>query len=152
MTPRRPRVRTAVVCSLVGITLLAGCSSDDTGTETGDESSTTGAEDVSTTTTVATSSTTDGSTTSTAPAPVAATAVEVKDYEFTPPAIRVAIGDTVTWTNGDDFAHTSTSDSDAWDTGPIEPGASATHTFTEAGAFAYFCNIHNYMQGQVVVE
>jgi plastocyanin len=72
--------------------------------------------------------------------------------ECTPPVIRAAIGDTVTWTNGDDFAHTSTSDSDAWDTGPIEPGARATHTFTGAGAFAYFCNIHNSMQGQVIVE
>lgn len=147
MAPSPQTVRIAVLASLLAVTILAGCSSsDDASTETGDETTSTTAAPESTTTSAPEESTTSSV------APVATTSVAIEDYAFGPPAIRVAVGDTVTWTNADDFKHTTTSDTDVWDSGPIEPGAAFSQTFAEAGTFAYFCNIHNYMEGQVVVE
>jgi len=150
MTPPRRSARTIVLASLAGVALLAGCSSDDSSsTETGDGSTSTAAVESSTT---APPLTTAESTTSTAGEAVATDTVEIKDYAFNPPAITVAVGTAVTWTNGDDFQHTTTSDSEVWDSGPIEPGAGFSQTFADAGTYAYFCNIHNYMEGEVVVE
>ncbi len=150
MTPSRRSARTIAVVSLAGVALLAGCSSDDASTETGDGSTSTA--DVESTTTAPPSTAAESTTTTTAGEAVATDAVEIKDYAFNPPAISVAVGTTVTWTNGDDFKHTTTSDSEVWDSGPIEPGAGFSQTFAEAGTYAYFCNIHNYMEGEVVVE
>jgi plastocyanin len=68
---------------------------------------------------------------------------------FNPGTITVAVGDTVTWFNDDDKQHTATGGD--WDTGPIEPGESASVTFDEPGEFAYACQFHPVMAGKVVV-
>lgn len=131
------------VAALLALGSLAGCSSED-------------AEPESTTTTVPATSTTEAPTTTTTAAiddaAVATDAVEIRDYRFQPDAIVVAVGDTVTWTNADEFQHTSTQEDDLWDSTPLDPGASFSHTFTEPGTYAYLCNIHNTMTAEVVVE
>lgn len=81
-----------------------------------------------------------------------ADAVDIVDFQFEPEELTVAAGTTVTFTNSDDFAHTATADDDSFDTGELEGGASGEITFDEAGEFSYFCAIHNYMKGTVVVE
>ena len=77
--------------------------------------------------------------------------MEIRDYRFGPDAIEVAVGDTVTWTNQDDFRHTTTQDDDLWDSGPLEPGGTFARTFDQPGTYRYLCNIHNTMTGQVIV-
>ena len=77
-------------------------------------------------------------------------AVEAAGFEFTPGSIDVAVGDEVTWTNGDDTAHTVTSDDDAFDLS-LDAGATVSQTFDEAGEFPYHCSIHQSMTGTVVV-
>lgn len=145
-------LRTAT--ALAGLTILCssvavGCSSD--GDSAGDDTtSTTGA--TTTIPTEATTSTKAPETTTTAPTPVETTSVAIQNYTYEPLAISVKVGDTVTWTNGDDFAHTTTSDDDVWDSGPLDPTTTFTYTFTEAGTFAYHCDIHNFMNGSVVVQ
>ena len=72
---------------------------------------------------------------------------------FNPNPIRVALGDTVTWTNNTGVTHTATSDTGAWDTGNVAPaGTSGAITFNSAGTFTYHCAIHASMTGSVIVS
>ena len=72
---------------------------------------------------------------------------------FSPKPIRVTVGSTVSWTNATAPVHTATSDTGAWDTGNIPPGAtSSAVSFPTAGTFAYHCAIHPSMTGSVVVS
>jgi len=72
---------------------------------------------------------------------------------FNPATITVAKGTTVTWTNNDGIAHTSTSDNGVWNTGNMPPGSSKSFTFTTAGTFPYTCTYHAaMMKGTVIVQ
>src|SRR6267143_3034876 len=67
--------------------------------------------------------------------------------------IQVMVGSTVSWTNATAPVHTATSDTGAWDTGNIAPGATSTAiSFPTTGTFAYHCAIHPSMTGSVVVS
>ena len=73
-------------------------------------------------------------------------------YFFAPQTQYANVGDTVTWTNGTDVAHTVTSDSGSeLASDSIGDGATFDHTFTAEGTFAYHCTIHPYMTGKIVV-
>jgi len=77
--------------------------------------------------------------------------VTIADFDFAPGSITVRVGDTVTWTNAGPSAHTATAQDGSFNTGVLQKGASASHTFTRAGTFAYTCQIHPFMHGTVVV-
>ncbi len=62
------------------------------------------------------------------------------------------VGDTVTFKNGDDFAHTFTADNDEFDSGRVDGGGSFEYTTDAAGAIAFHCNIHTNMKGTITVE
>ena len=81
----------------------------------------------------------------------AAEAVAIKDFKF-PATVEVAAGSTITWTNEDDFAHTVTAEDESFDSMDIDADGTFEHTFDDPGTYAYFCNIHNYMKGTVVVS
>ena len=83
--------------------------------------------------------------------PVATTSVELpKSYKFAPPAIVVDVGDTVTWTNHDDFTHNVTFPGEPALT--MRPGETVTRAFPTAGEFAYQCSLHpRDMNGSVTV-
>jgi plastocyanin len=71
---------------------------------------------------------------------------------YAPNPIAVAVGGTVTWTNGDTITHTSTGDGGTWDSGNIAPGATFSRTFSSAGSFRYHCTLHPGMIGTVNVQ
>jgi plastocyanin len=71
---------------------------------------------------------------------------------FMPDALEITAGTTVTWTNTDSVAHTSTSNGSGWDSGTIAPGRGFSFTFQSAGTFPYHCAIHPGMVGSVVVR
>jgi plastocyanin len=71
---------------------------------------------------------------------------------FSPDDLAVAAGTTVTWTNTDSVAHTSTSNVDGWDSGIVAPSAQFSFTFPTAGTFQYHCAIHPGMVGTVTVR
>jgi plastocyanin len=89
-----------------------------------------------------------------AAAPAAAEVpVDIRDFEFLPPAVELAVGDTVTWTNQGQAPHTATAeDRGALQSGTIEPGSSFSQTFDQAGEFNYFCEFHPNMTGTIVVQ
>lgn len=66
---------------------------------------------------------------------------------YMPTTTYVQPGANVTWHNGDIAVHTATaSDDSSFDTGPIEPGKSASVTIpNQQGQFLYYCTIHPYM-------
>ncbi len=70
---------------------------------------------------------------------------------FAPEAPSVQIGATVTWTNSDTVTHTVTDKEAQFDSFDIGPGDSWSLTFTEVGAFSYYCKYHPMMEGSVTV-
>ncbi len=85
--------------------------------------------------------------------PVATSSVSIQNYAFSPAAVTVKKGATVTWTNKDTVGHTVT-ESDG-QSGPssstLNQGQSYSYTFGTAGTFHYKCTIHPYMTGTVTV-
>lgn len=61
---------------------------------------------------------------------------------FSPTRLTIGAGDTVIWTNRDASAHTVTSDTRAFRSGSLSPGARFSRTFTRAGTFYYYCEFH----------
>ncbi len=74
-------------------------------------------------------------------------------YEFVPAVIQVKVGDTVTWTNKDNFTHdVHLMGGIDWTSQPLRPGDHASYTFTKAGDFPYICDFHSQnMKGEVIV-
>jgi plastocyanin len=76
--------------------------------------------------------------------------------------INVKVGQKVTWTNKDSVQHTITSGTpgsadsgkefDSGLTKLINPNATFEHTFTKAGTFPYYCQLHPTMTGKVIVS
>ena len=83
---------------------------------------------------------------------------ETADGCFIPSTVTIPMGGTVTWENNDTAAHTSTAGSategpsGVFDSSLIMAGSSFSHTFDEAGTFDYFCMVHPWMAGTVIVE
>lgn len=81
--------------------------------------------------------------------------VIINNMQFTPHGLAVPIGTTVTWTNQDTIAHTTTADNTAgnefWNSGTLQPGQSFSKTFTIPGQYSYHCNIHPSMTGFIEV-
>jgi plastocyanin len=77
--------------------------------------------------------------------------ITIANFSFSPAALQINVGDSVTWTNSDGFAHTVTSDGGVWDSGPVASGSTFQRTFAEPGIFRYHCEIHPSMQGQIRV-
>ena len=94
--------------------------------------------------------TTAAPTTSGAGTPASGTAVAIDNFAFSPAALKVKMGQQVTWTNKQGVAHTVTAGGGAFDH-PMPSGATFSFTFAKAGTFAYHCTIHPFMKGTVVV-
>jgi plastocyanin len=84
--------------------------------------------------------------------PVATTEVQmVKSYRFDPKVIEIRAGDTVTWTNEDNFTHTV--EVDGQEDHEVEQGESFSITFEEPGTYHYVCTLHRQdMDGEVIVK
>jgi plastocyanin len=87
-------------------------------------------------------------------APVRAADIEVKidQYAFIPQRITVKAGTTVTWINDDDVPHTVASSTKLFKSTALDTGDKFSFTFTTSGAYQYFCSVHPYMTGAIVVE
>ncbi len=76
---------------------------------------------------------------------------------FLPGEVTIGVGDSVTWHNDGTAAHTVTSGNPEdgpdglFDSGLFLGGDTFSHTFTEAGEYQYFCQIHPWMTGTVIV-
>ena len=77
---------------------------------------------------------------------------------FTPSTVTIANGGTVTFSNPDTAPHTSTSGTAAdgpdgvWDSSLVMPGSSYDVTLNSSGTYNYFCMVHPWMSGTVIVK
>ena len=77
---------------------------------------------------------------------------------YTPSTVTISAGGTVTFSNTDTAPHTSTSGSAAngpdgvFDTSLIMANASYSVTLSDAGTYTYFCMVHPWMEGTIIVE
>ncbi|MDC8437889.1 MAG: cupredoxin domain-containing protein [Candidatus Nitrosotenuis sp.] len=71
---------------------------------------------------------------------------------FTPHTVNVPVGGTVAWKNVDTAAHTATAADMAFDTGMVMAGKTGKLKFETAGTFDYFCMVHPWMKGVIVVS
>ena len=83
---------------------------------------------------------------------------ENTDNCFIPSTVVITAGGTVTWENTDNAAHTATSGSpsdgpdDVWDSSLMRVNGSYSVTLDDEGTYPYFCMVHPWMQGTVIVE
>ena len=67
--------------------------------------------------------------------------------------MKVEPGTTVTWINDDNVVHTVTEqESESFDSGFIQAGGDWQHTFDDAGEYNYYCTLHPWMKGAVLVS
>jgi len=83
---------------------------------------------------------------------------EETDNCFVPSTVVITAGGTVTWENTDTAAHTASSGTAAggpdgvFDSSLIMAGGSYSVTLDDEGTYPYFCMVHPWMQGTVIVE
>jgi plastocyanin len=84
--------------------------------------------------------------------PVATTEVAMaKSYRFDPKTIEIEAGQTVTWTNDDNFTHTVKVD--GRDDHKVARGERVSIKFDSPGTYHYVCTLHsNDMDGEVIVK
>ena len=85
-------------------------------------------------------------------APGKVATVRIRDLQFQPSSVRIKVGDSVTWTNGDDRDHTADATDRSFSSGNLKPGGTFTFHFTKAGSFDYTCSYHPRMRGNVQVD
>jgi plastocyanin len=78
--------------------------------------------------------------------------VSIDMFAFTPEAITINAGDSVTWTNDDGSPHGVKYADGSAGNDYMMPGAAYTRRFDNAGTFDYACPIHPYMTGRIVVR
>ena len=91
------------------------------------------------------------------PTKVSRPGCEETDSCYVPTIITVKQGNQVTWSNEDVAFHTITSGfygepSALFDSGHLDPGEKFSFVFNEKGTIDYFCKLHPWMAGKVIVE
>jgi plastocyanin len=77
---------------------------------------------------------------------------------YTPNSLEIRVHDTVSWSNNDTAAHTVSSGNpkdgknDIFDSGLFMTGNTFAHTFDDPGTFPYFCMVHPWMTGEIIVN
>jgi len=99
-----------------------------------------------------------------APAVASESDVSIGGFKFAPPTVTVQQGDTVTWNwAGPDTNHTVTSDPGQADSLESHPASPPTRSsarprahlqphLQHPGTFTYFCRVHTFIKGKVIVN
>ena len=106
----------------------------------------------------ATTTTSTGSNNNISIVPGSSSPTNAKFYDPSP--ANIPVGTTVTWTNEDSTLHTvySGSPDDSANSGKLfqstymAKGQTFQHTFDTAGTFNYYCTLHPFMMGQIIVS
>ncbi len=82
---------------------------------------------------------------------------DLTDECYLPHSLEIWVGDTVSWNNVDSAAHTVTSGSPNnpdgnFDSGMMMVNKSWEFTFTDSGEYDYYCALHPWMTGKIIVN
>ncbi len=91
------------------------------------------------------------------PTKVSRPGCELEDRCYVPSSIVIHAGESVSWLNGDSAFHSVTSGvygdpTGLFDSEYMDPGDVFTYTFDESGEYAYYCTLHEWMYGTVLVN
>lgn len=89
--------------------------------------------------------------------------LSIQNYSYAPPAVIIAVGTKVTWTNKGPDSHSVTSDSTGFDSGALDApmgngyggmttGGLFQVTFNTPGTYTYHCMFHAQMHGTITVQ
>ena len=78
--------------------------------------------------------------------------VTIDNFAFSPEALTIAFGTTVTWTNRDDIPHSIVERKGLFHSQAFDTNGSYSYTFEKAGIYDYVCGLHPHMKGQIIVK
>ena len=78
--------------------------------------------------------------------------IQIDNFRFTPPDLTVAAGTTVIWKNRDDSPHRVADKNGTFASAALDTDDSYSRSFATPGIYHYFCSIHPYMVGTIVVK
>ena len=82
----------------------------------------------------------------------AGTQVMIDNFVYSPVALTVKVGTTVTWINHDDIPHTVDSTQGKFKSAALDTDGKFEFQFKEAGEYPFYCRIHPKMTGKVIVQ
>jgi plastocyanin len=77
--------------------------------------------------------------------------ITIDNFSFKRDTITVPLGTTVVWENDDDIPHNVVATDGEFRSSALDTENKFAFTFNKAGTFDYFCSLHSFMKGQVVV-
>ena len=78
--------------------------------------------------------------------------VSIHNFAFGPARLVVSPGTRIVWTNKDSDPHTVDSTKGVWTSEALDTDSQFARVFTTAGTFPYYCSIHPFMHGTIVVQ
>jgi len=85
-------------------------------------------------------------------AALAANAIGIDNFRFTPATLTVPAGTKVEWVNQDDVPHLIVSKTGGFKASSLlDTDQKYSATFTKPGTYDYFCSLHPMMQGKIMV-
>lgn len=78
--------------------------------------------------------------------------VTISNFAFAPVEITIAVGDKVTFVNGDDTIHSVVADDGSFHSDGLDTDDKFAMTFTKPGKIAYHCGLHPFMKGEIIVQ
>jgi plastocyanin len=76
----------------------------------------------------------------------------IEGFEFSPDRVKIPAGTTVLWTNRDGVDHDVTLLQHDVASPLVGKGGKIAVAFRKPGEYRYYCHVHPFMQGTVVVE
>jgi plastocyanin len=77
--------------------------------------------------------------------------IGIAKFAFTPATLTVKPGETVTFENHDSTIHSIIGVGGFFRSQPLDTDDKFSFTFDKPGEYSYFCGLHPYMKGKVVV-
>ena len=78
--------------------------------------------------------------------------VSIHNFAFGPARLVVSPGTRIVWTNKDSDPHTVDSTKGVWTSEALDTDSQFARVFTNTGTFPYYCSIHPFMHGTIVVK
>ena len=86
------------------------------------------------------------------PALAADADVVIDNFAFVPATVTIAAGEAVTWTNHDDTPHQVLASDKSFRSPGLDTGEHYRLVFAKTGTYGYYCSLHPYMVGTVIVH
>jgi plastocyanin len=78
--------------------------------------------------------------------------VRIHNFAFQPATLVVSPGTRIVWTNTDSDPHTVDSTKRVWTSEALDTASRFARVFKNTGPFPYYCSIHPFMHGTIVVK